>query len=52
LEQAPLKCAECGANALSGAAGWRAYLAGGQGEEDEEATAFLFCPECAEREFD
>ena len=41
----PLTCAECGTVADSAAQGWRAYL-------DDEDTAVLFCPDCAEREFD
>jgi hypothetical protein len=40
-----LVCAECGATSSPDAAGWRAYL-------DDDGQAVMFCPECAEREFD
>jgi hypothetical protein len=45
-----VRCAECGAEADEKAAGWRGYL-GQDPNEDPEPIAFVFCPECAEREF-
>jgi hypothetical protein len=49
----PLVCEECGAVTTDDAQGWQAYLAGGlEGEEDEQPSAYLFCPVFVEREFD
>jgi hypothetical protein len=45
-----LVCAECGADAPPDAKGWRALL-GYDVREDEWPEAFVFCPECAKREF-
>jgi hypothetical protein len=45
-----LRCVECGAESDQLAQGWRAYRAPNTGEEPE-GELFLFCPECAEREF-
>ena len=45
-----LTCTECGAEAPPDALGWRALL-GYDPREDESSEAFMFCPECAEREF-
>jgi DNA-directed RNA polymerase subunit RPC12/RpoP len=45
----PLRCAECGREADEQARGWRA-LHGKEFPEDE-SEAFVFCPECYEREF-
>ncbi len=42
-----LKCSECGAVADEQADGSRAFLT-----RDEPAEAAVFCPDCAEREFD
>jgi hypothetical protein len=47
LSLAPL-CSECGAVwLLADDERWRAYLT-----DDEPAEVVLFCPDCAEREFD
>jgi hypothetical protein len=40
-----LICAECAAGADPEARGWRVYL-------DCDDNVVMFCPECAEREFD
>lgn len=45
----PATCTECG-RPDDGRRGWKAYLGGGVFGDPEEA--FLFCPECAEREFE
>jgi hypothetical protein len=45
-----LLCAECGATSPPDAAGWQAFL-GYDLREDERSEAFVFCPDCAEREF-
>ena len=42
--EGPLVCAECGEVSPPDGAGWRAYL-------DDAATAVMFCPVSAEREF-
>ncbi len=39
-----LECAECGTVASPDAKGWKAYLG-------DDGGAFLFCPDCGEREF-
>lgn len=44
-----LHCIECGAASDELAAGWRAYLAQDDGEE--ESRLELFCPQCADRQF-
>ena len=47
-----LTCAECGGTAPPGAHGWKGLLTvGDEAAEDEEQVA-VFCPNCAEREFD
>jgi hypothetical protein len=50
-QAAQLTRAECGAESERDAVGWRAYL-GSEGEEGEQPSAYLFCPECSKREFD
>jgi len=48
---APLRCAECGTLSLGDALGWRAYIA--EIPEDEEPPEVaIYCPTCAEIEFD
>jgi hypothetical protein len=44
-----MRCAECGRLADERAVGWRALL--GCEFPDDQAEVFVFCPECAEREF-
>ena len=44
-EKSSLFCAECGRESEPDASGWRAYL-------DDDGTAVMFCPGCAEREFE
>jgi hypothetical protein len=39
-----LVCAEGGSASRPGAEGWRGYL-------DDDGAAVMFCPECADREF-
>jgi len=46
-----LVCAERGLEAPPHAVGWQAHL-GYDPREDEWPEAFVFCPECAKREFD
>ena len=47
-----LICEECGRKADVEAAGWRIYRV--EDTEDPDAPPFIcvYCPECAEREFD
>ena len=46
-----LRCLDCGVESDRFATGWQAYLLQGvEGESDTEVL--MFCPECAEREFD
>jgi hypothetical protein len=45
-----LRCVECGTESDALAMGWRAYVAPDP-EEEPEGEIFLFCPQCAEREF-
>jgi hypothetical protein len=45
-----LTCSECGARSSGRAQGWQAWI-GYDLREDESPEAFVFCPECAEREF-
>jgi hypothetical protein len=45
-----LRCVECGLESDQLAEGWRACLAPDK-EEEPEGEIFMFCPECAEREF-
>ena len=46
-----LGCVECAARTTDGI-DWRAYLTvGDEGAEDDEEVA-VYCPECAEREFE
>ena len=45
-----LVCAQCGREAPPDAKGWVMHL-GYDPREDEWPVAFVFCPECAEREF-
>ena len=45
-------CVECGAVAPTDALGWHACLVGVDDELDDEEEAVVYCPECAEREFD
>ena len=40
-----LVCAECEATSNHDAKGWRAYL-------DVDRDVAIYCPDCAEREFD
>ena len=40
-----LRCAQCGKIAESGAKGWKGYL-------DDDDAVVLFCPDCAEQEFE
>ena len=47
-----LTCEECRSVATSDAAGWRAYLVGNSHEMDSEEMVAVYCPGCAEREFD
>ena len=45
-----LGCIDCGLESDWFATGWRAYLVTGvEGESDTEVL--MFCPQCAEREF-
>jgi hypothetical protein len=39
-----LECLECGTRSTAEARGWRAYLY-------EEREVFVYCPDCAAREF-
>jgi DNA-directed RNA polymerase subunit RPC12/RpoP len=43
-----LICVECGREQTVGERGWRAYLTT---DEDEQAEAIVYCPDCATREF-
>ena len=45
-----LVCEECGKVAADDAKGWRAFL-GVDVNRDEGTRVYVFCPECAEREF-
>jgi hypothetical protein len=45
-----LHCAECGGWSDDEARGWRAVRAG-EADVEDTPEVFLFCPECAEREF-
>ena len=45
-----LVCEECGKVAPDDAKGWRAFL-GVDVNRDEGTRVYVFCPECAEREF-
>jgi hypothetical protein len=49
--RASLQCAECGREADQAADRWRAYLSVTD-ESDEELEVDVFCPGCAEREFE
>ena len=58
--EARLVCVECGASADWAAEGWEAHLVRGDlveahvmGAEDEDVPdrVFIFCPDCARREF-
>jgi hypothetical protein len=42
-------CVECGARSSNRARGWCAYI--GDVRDQEPLEVFVFCPECAEREF-
>jgi hypothetical protein len=42
-----LTCVECGREQADREGGWRAYLT-----DDEPAEAVVFCPDCAQSEFD
>jgi hypothetical protein len=44
-----LECTECGAVSDEEATAWRAYL--GLEEDDTTEVTFVFCLDCAEREF-
>jgi hypothetical protein len=46
-----LVCEECGRVAPDNAKGWRAFLGVDVNEEEEGTRVYIFCPECAEREF-
>ena len=48
-EPGPVVCTECGRRADDGAKGWRALR--GRGEPGDQPEVFVFCPECAAREF-
>jgi hypothetical protein len=48
-----LTCIECGVESDNEARGWRGVLGGLEdGEGDDALEAFVFCPDCATREFD
>jgi hypothetical protein len=42
-------CAQCSREQAGGERGWKAYLTT---DENEPAEALVYCPDCAEREFD
>ena len=44
-----LTCVECGRVQPDGAHGWKAYLTT---DETEPAETIVYCPECAELEFE
>ena len=46
-----LRCLDCGVESDRFATGWQAYLLHGV-EGESETEVLMFCPECAEREFD
>jgi hypothetical protein len=46
-----VRCAECGSESDDDARGWVALL-GYDPREDEFPSAFVFCPDCAQREFE
>jgi hypothetical protein len=52
-----LICCECGRQSAEGATGWQAHLGAddideiAEDEEPQRVSAFMFCPECAQREF-
>jgi len=47
LERDRLRCVECGDHWNDPGERWRAYLT-----DDDPPSVVLFCPECAEHEFD
>lgn len=47
-----LVCAQFGTISPPDARGWRGVLAVGDEHEEDKEEAFVFCPACAEREFD
>jgi hypothetical protein len=57
--EARLVCVECGASADWAAEGWEAHLVQGDlveahvmgAESDVPDRVFIFCPDCAQREF-
>lgn len=46
-----LVCAECGRRAPEDARGWRALIGHDPEHKLGPQTVYVFCPECAEREF-
>jgi hypothetical protein len=46
-----LRCIDCGVESDWFATGWQAYLLAGV-EGEFETEVLMFCPECAEREFE
>jgi hypothetical protein len=47
-----VRCEECGAEADENARGWRAFLGNDPRDPDDEPQGFVYCPDCAERDFD
>jgi len=47
-----LICEECGRQADVEAAGWRVYRVENIEDPGDPALICVYCPECAEREFD
>jgi hypothetical protein len=46
-----LLCVECRRATVRFERGWRAYLGLGEARQLEPIQVFVYCPECAEREF-
>jgi hypothetical protein len=46
-----LRCEECGRTADAEMKGWRALLGVDPDDENLPLSTYLFCAECAEREF-
>jgi DNA-directed RNA polymerase subunit RPC12/RpoP len=49
--QTLFRCAECGAESDKLATGWRAYLAGELGQDEQAGEVLMVCPDCARGEF-
>jgi hypothetical protein len=47
-----VRCEECGKLGEGPMEGWRALLGVDIDDENEPTETYLFCPACAEREFD